>query len=64
MTFMAAKARKRGLDEGKETVFYRHHVLVDPNKVESFKRQKLNKDEPEKLFVPGDLMSNLCDTKD
>lgn len=51
---MATKARKRELDEGKETVFYRHHVLVDPNKVESFKRQKLNAEEPEKCSVPGE----------
>jgi hypothetical protein len=59
MIFMAAKARKRELDEGKETVFYRHHVLVGSNKIESFKRQKLNVEEPERLFVPGKLDINI-----
>jgi hypothetical protein len=52
MSFMAAKARKRGLEDGKETVFYRNGILVDASKVEN-KKQKLNLDDVEKLMVPG-----------
>ncbi len=49
---MAAKARKRELEDGKETVFYRNGVLVDASKVEN-KKQKLNVDDVGKLMVPG-----------
>jgi endogenous inhibitor of DNA gyrase (YacG/DUF329 family) len=42
MSFMASKAIKRELEAEKETVFYRHGVLVDGSKVDQFKRQKLN----------------------
>jgi len=41
MAFMASKARKRQLDESKETVFRRNGVVVDQIKVENFKKQKL-----------------------
>jgi hypothetical protein len=52
MSFMAAKARKRELEDGKETMFYRNGVLVDASKVEN-KKQKLNVDDVYKLMVPG-----------
>jgi plasmid rolling circle replication initiator protein Rep len=52
MSFMAAKARKRELEHGKETVFYRNRVLVDASKVQN-KKQKLNLDDVDKLMVPG-----------
>jgi hypothetical protein len=52
MSFMAAKARKRELEDGKETVFYRNGVLVDASKVEN-KKQKLNVDDVGKFMVPG-----------
>jgi hypothetical protein len=52
MSFMAAKARKRELEDGKETAFYRNGVLVDASKVEN-KKQKLNVDDVDKLMVPG-----------
>lgn len=49
---MAAKARKRELEDGKETVFYRNGVLVDASKVEN-KKQKLNADNEGNFMVPG-----------
>jgi len=49
---MAAKARKRELEDGKETVFYRNGVLVDASKVEN-KKQKLNTEDVDKIMVPG-----------
>ena len=52
MSFMAAKARKRELEDGKETVFYRNGVLVDASKVEN-KKQKLNTEDVDKIMVPG-----------
>ncbi|PMD29292.1 hypothetical protein L207DRAFT_642457 [Hyaloscypha variabilis F] len=42
MNFMAAKARKRELEERKDTMFYRNGILVDGSKVEQFKKQKLS----------------------
>lgn len=53
MRFMAAKARKRELEEGKKTTFYRNGVLVDGEKVEHFKRQKLNVDSADRQSSPG-----------
>ena len=52
MGFMAAKARKRELEEGKETVYYRNGTLVDSDKVESFKKQKLHVKQVQGQFVP------------
>ena len=52
MSFMAAKARKRELEDGKETVFYRNGVLVDASKVQN-KKQKLNMDNLDEITVPG-----------
>jgi hypothetical protein len=52
MSFMAAKARKRELEDGKETVFYRNGILVDASKVEN-KKQKLIVNDADKLMVPG-----------
>jgi hypothetical protein len=52
MSFMAAKARKRELEDGKETVFYRNGVMVDASKVEN-KKQKLNADNEGNFMVPG-----------
>lgn len=55
MLFMVAKAKKRELEDGKETVFYRNGITVDQSKVENFKKQKLdvsgNNVEPSELNI-------------
>ena len=56
MTFMASKARKRQLDEGKETVFRRNGVTVDQTKVENFKKQKVRGNDMGERFVPGESL--------
>jgi hypothetical protein len=57
MRFMAAKARKREIEEGKLTAFYRHGTLVDHDKVESFKKQKLNAKQVQGQFVPREYIA-------
>ncbi|KAE9376305.1 hypothetical protein N431DRAFT_331094 [Stipitochalara longipes BDJ] len=57
--FMAAKARKRELEDGKETVFYRHCKLVDHGKVGSFKKQKLYENSFQELFIPGEFVTEI-----
>ncbi|KAF8858195.1 hypothetical protein BDZ45DRAFT_403561 [Acephala macrosclerotiorum] len=39
--FMVAKAEKRKLEEGKDTEFRRHGLLVDDSKVEQFKKRRI-----------------------
>jgi hypothetical protein len=53
MDFIVTKAKKRELEEGKCTAFYRNGILVDHNKVEQFKKQRLNAAKVDPQFMPG-----------
>ena len=44
MKVIVAKANKRKLDEGKETVFFHHGVKVASTRIETFKKRKVTKD--------------------
>ena len=44
MKVIVAKADKRKLDEGKETVFFHHGVKVASTRIENFKKRKVTKD--------------------
>jgi hypothetical protein len=57
MKFMATKAWKRELEEGKETLFCRNGTVVDRGKVEMFKKQKLNS---ENSFVIRSIPGEFC----
>src|ERR1700753_1024703 len=59
MAFMAEKALKRKMHTGKETEFCRNGIPVDPNKVESFKKQRLNLDTAGKHPMPRELDLNV-----
>jgi len=53
--FIVAKARKRELEEGKQTMFSRNGMRIDHDKIESFKKKKLNEDNAVSPSTPGEF---------
>jgi hypothetical protein len=57
MKFMAIKAWKRELEDGKETIFCRNGTAVDRGKAEMFKKQKLNSENSFVIqSIPGEFV--------
>jgi hypothetical protein len=57
MKFMATRACKRELEDGKETIFCRNGTLVDRGNVEMFKKQKLNSENSFVIqTIPGEFI--------